>query len=350
MPKQSVKAGLPPGSLVHIGKKKREDIKVRIVVYSEETWVESQLDIDAVSLPAPDPSTVHWIRVEGIHDADTIGRLGRGLGIHPLVMEDILNTGQRPKVENYRDYLYMAVKTVFYNSQASRFDLEQESFVLGPNYVISFSEETTAIYDPILERIRTKAGLTRGMGADYLLYCLLDVIVDNYFVALEGLGEEIDGIQDELVANPVPATMQFIHELKTQMLYLHRSVWPMREIIGFLTRRETPLVTEGTGLYIRDLYDHIIQVMDTTETLRDILTSMLDMYLSSVSNRMNEVMKVLTIIATVFIPLTFIVGVYGMNIDNMPELHWHWWYPALWAMMLAIAAAMLVFFKRKNWW
>lgn len=350
MPKQSVKAGLPPGSLVHIGEQKCEKIQVRLLSYSESAWMEKELELSEVSLAGLDKSTVHWVRVEGIHDADTIGRLGRGLGIHPLVLEDILNTGQRPKIENYVDYVYMAVKTVVYDSEASKFDLEQESFVLGENYVISFSECNTAIYDPVLERIKAKAGLVRSSRSDYLLYCLLDVIVDNYFVALEGLGEEIDGIQDELVTNPVPATMQFIHELKTQMLYLHRSVWPMREIIGFLTRRETPLVREGTELYIRDLYDHIIQVMDTTETLRDILTSMLDMYLSSVSNRMNEVMKVLTIIATVFIPLTFIVGVYGMNIDNMPELHWRWWYPALWAIMLAIAGAMLVFFKKKKWW
>jgi magnesium transporter len=184
----------------------------------------------------------------------------------------------------------------------------------------------------------------------------IPIVVLTYFLIVETnknidfANEEVDGIQDELVTNPVPATMQFIHELKTQMLYLHRSVWPMREIIGFLARRETPLVKDATQLYIRDLYDHIIQVMDTTETLRDILTSMLDMYLSSVSNRMNEVMKVLTIIATVFIPLTFIVGVYGMNIEYMPELKWHWFYPALWVIMLSIAGAMLMFFKKKKWW
>ncbi len=350
MPKISDKAGLPPGSLVHIGEQKLEKIRIRLLSYSEAACTEKELELSEATLAGLDKSSVHWIRVEGIHDAQAIGQLGRGLGIHPLVLEDILDTGHRPKIDNYRDYIYLAVKTVGYDSQASKFDLEQESFVLGENYLISFSEGDTAIYDPLLERIKTNAGLLRSSGADYLLYGLLDIIVDHYFVALENLGEEIDAIQDELVTDPVPATMQFIHELKTEMLYLHRAVWPMREIIGFLTRRETPLVKDATQLYIRDLYDHVIQVMDTTETLRDILTSMLDMYLSSVSNRMNEVMKVLTIIATVFIPLTFIVGVYGMNIVNMPELHWPWFYPALWVIMITIAGMMLAFFKKKKWW
>lgn len=341
---------MPPGSLIHVGEQKVDNVRIRLLSYSEDDWTEKELPLSQASLVGLDKSGVHWLRVEGIHDAHTIGQLGRGLGLHPLVLEDILNTGERPKIENYLDYLYLEVKTVVYDSQAGKFNLEQESFVLGNNYLISFSEGSADIYKPVLERIKTKAGMIRSSGADYLQYALLDVIVDNYFVALEGLGEEIDGIQDDLVTNPVPATMQFIHELKTQMLYLHRSVWPMREIIGFLARRETPLVKEATQLYIRDLYDHIIQVMDTTETLRDILTSMMDMYLSSVSNRMNEVMKVLTIIATVFIPLTFIVGVYGMNIQYMPELKWHWFYPALWVIMITLAGAMLVFFKKKKWW
>lgn len=350
MSKHSIKAGLPPGSLIHVGKQKVENVRIRLLRYSEDKWTEKELQVSQASLEGLDKSSVYWLRVEGVHDADTIGQLGRGLGIHPLVLEDVLDTGERPKIENYLDYLHLEVKTVVYNSQAGKFNLEQESFVLGENYLISFSESSADIYNPVLERIKAKAGMIRSSGADYLLYALLDVIVDNYFVALEGLGEEIDGIQDELVTNPVPATMHFINELKTQMLYLHRSVWPMREIIGFLARRETALVNESTQLYIRDLYDHIIQVMDTTETLRDILTSMMDMYLNSVSNRMNAVMKVLTIIATIFIPLTFIVGVYGMNIDNMPELHWRWFYPVLWVIMFAIAVGMMVFFKRKKWW
>jgi len=350
VPKQSINAGLPPGALIHIGEQKLDNVRIRLLSYSADQCTEKELELREASLAGLDKSRVHWIRVEGIHDAETIGQLGHGLGLHPLVLEDILNTAERPKIENYIDYVYLEVKTIVYDREASRFNLEQESFVLGENYVISFSEGSTDIYRPVLERIKTKAGLIRTSKADYLLYCLLDVIVDNYFVALEGLGEEIDGIQDELVADPVPATMQFIHELKTEMLYLHRAVWPMREIIGFLGRRETHLVENETQLYIRDLYDHIIQVMDTTETMRDVLTSMLDMYLSSVSNRMNEVMKVLTIIATVFIPLTFIVGVYGMNIEYMPELKWHWFYPSLWAIMLTIAGAMLMFFKKKKWW
>lgn len=348
--KRSVKAGLPPGSLIHVGEKKSERTEIRMLSFSEASCAEMPLDLDRFDLAHLDKTTVHWIRVEGIQDIDSIRKLGHVFGLHPLVLEDILNTEQRPKIEDYQQYAYVAVKTIVYDNVASKFNVEQESLVLGENYVISFSEGQTDIYSPVLERIKAKVGLIRSLGADYLLYSLLDIIVDNYFIALEGLGEEIDNIQDELVTDPTPATMQFIHELRTQLLYLHKSVWPMREIIGFLSRRETPLVNDDTELYIRDLYDHIIQVMDTTETLRDILTSMLDMYLSSISNKMNEVMKVLTIIATVFIPLTFIVGVYGMNIQNMPELHWRLWYPVLWVIMIMIAAAMLVFFKKKKWW
>ena len=348
--KRSTKAGLPPGSLIYTGEKKDEKIQIKLFKYSEDRFEEKVIGLNDVSLLKPEESTVHWINVEGIHDTKTVEKIGSCFGIHPLVLEDILNTGQRPKIENYEGYTYIVVKMLFYDNKLGEFTTEQESFILGENYVISFSEGKVKIYNTVCEGIRQGAGRIRKMGADYLVYNLLDVIVDNYFVVLEELSEKIEDTEDELVSNPSKSTLQVINKLKKQMLFLHKSVWPLREVVSFLERSETTLVGESVDIYIRDLYDHVIQVMDTTETLRDILSSMLDMYLSSVSNKMNEIMKVLTIISTVFIPLSFIVGLYGMNLKNMPEYDWPWMYPVVWVIMISIATSMLIFFKKKKWW
>lgn len=349
MKKRSKKAGLPPGSLIYTGEKKNEIIKIKLFNYTVDKFEEKVVDLNDVSLLKQETSTVHWINVEGIHDVNIIEKLGNSFGIHPLVLEDILNTGQRPKIENYENYTYIVVKMLFYDNKLDEFTIEQESFILGENYVISFSERKVEIYNTIRESIKQGIGRIRKMGADYLIYNFLDAIVDNYFVVLEELSEKIEDTEDELVSNPSKNTLQVIHKLKRQMLYLHKSVWPLREVVNSLSRSETPLVNESVNIYIRDLYDHVIQVMDTTETLRDILSSMLDMYLSSVSNKMNEIMKVLTIISTVFIPLSFIVGLYGMNLSNMPEYNWPWMYPVVWVIMISIATLMLIFFKKKKW-
>jgi len=348
--KLSIKAGLPPGSLIHIGEKKSETIQIRQFSYNKDSFEEKVIDLNDVSLICLEKSTIHWIEVEGIHDVGTIEKLGNCFGIHPLVLEDILNTEQRPKIENYEGYTFIVVKMLFYDNKLDEFTTEQESFILGENYVISFSERKSETYNTVREGIRQGIGRIRKMGADYLIYNLLDVIVDNYFVVLDELSEKIEDAEDELVLKPSQDTLKVIHKLKRQMLYLHKSVWPLREVISFLSRSETTLVKESVDIYIRDLYDHVIQIMDTTETLRDILSSMLDMYLSSISNRMNEIMKVLTIISTVFIPLSFIVGLYGMNLKNMPEYNWPWMYPVLWAIMISVATSMLIFFKKKKWW
>jgi magnesium transporter len=348
--KYSSKAGLPPGSLVHIGEKKSEVAQIKILNYSEDSCEEKSLDINDVSLFQLDKSNLYWISVEGIHDVNILEKLGNYFGIHPLVLEDIMNTKQRPKIENYEEYTFVVVKKLFYDNKIDEFTNEQESFILAENYIISFSEGKTELYNPVRERIKEGVNRFRKMGVDYLLYTLLDVIVDNYFVALEELGDTTEILEDELVSNPSPDTLQAIHKLREQLLYLHKSVWPLREVIGSLERSVTSLVKESTEIYIRDLYDHVIQVMDTTETLRDILSGMLDMYLSSVSNRMNEIMKVLTIISTVFIPLSFIVGLYGMNFKNMPEYNWPWMYTVVWIIIILVATLMLVFFKKKKWW
>jgi len=349
MKKKSVKTGLPPGSLIHIGDQKNETAQISLLSYTEDSFQEISVDIDDMSSLIPSESEIHWIAVEGIHDVDLIKKLGETFDFHPLVLEDILNTDHRPKIENYDKYVYIVVKLLLYDEKQNEYTTEQESFILGENYIISFSERKTEIYTAVRERIRQGVGHTRKMGADYLLYSLLDVIVDNYFNVLEKLSDEIEVAEDELVSNPSPDTLKVIHKFKRQMLYLHKAVWPLREVMGVLERNEITLVKESTSIYLRDLYDHVIQIMETVETLRDILSSMLDMYLSTISNRMNEVMKILTIISTLFIPLTFIVGLYGMNFKYMPELNWPFMYPAVWIIMIAIVVFMLSFFKKKKW-
>ena len=350
MKKKSIKTGLPPGSLIHIGDENNKDVQINLFSYTEDHFEEKLIDIDKISQIFPLKDQVYWIAVEGIHDVDIIKNLGDAFGLHPLVLEDILNTDHRPKIENYDKYAYIVAKLLLYEKKENEVTTEQESFILGENYIISFSERKTEIYEKVQERIRQGVGQTRKMGADYLLYSLLDVIVDNYFDVLERISDEIELAEDELITKPSPETLKVIHKFKKEMLYMHKAVWPLREVIGVLERNEIALMKESTSLYIRDLYDHVIQIMETVETLRDILSSMLDMYLSSISNRMNEVMKILTMISTVFIPLTFIVGVYGMNFKYMPELNWPFMYPVLWVIMISIAVLMLSFFKKKKWW
>ena len=293
--------------------------------------------------------TVTWINVDGLHEVDIIEKTGAYFGIHPLVLEDILHTGQRPKTEDFGDYIFTVVKMLFYDVQKEEIVAEQMSMILGPRYVISFQETQGDVFDPNRERIRNGKGRIRKAGADYLAYVLIDAIVDQYFVILENLEERIESLEEELITNPIPETLQMIHKLKGLMIFLRKSVWPLRELVNSLERGESSLIAESTGIYLRDVYDHTIEVIETIETFRDMVSGMLDIYLSSVSNRMNEVMKVLTIIATIFIPLTFIVGIYGMNFKYMPELEWHIGYPVALAVMLLIEAFLLLYFRRKKW-
>jgi magnesium transporter len=347
----SVKAGMPPGSLIHVGVRKRDKIQITQLNYSEDRFEEKQIAVtDRCSLDIGKPSIIQWINVDGIHDVGALKTLGGCFGLHSLVMEDILNTEQRPKIENFNEYTFIVVKSLSYDRQTGEFTTEQVSLILGKHFVLSFSEKEDNLFNPVRERIKHGIGRIRKSGPDYLIYSLLDVIIDNYFVVLEELGEKIEYAEDELVSKPSLDTLQVIHKMKRQMLFLHKSVWPLREVIGSLEREETPLISESMDIYLRDLYDHVIQIMDTTETLRDILSSMLDIYLSSISNRMNEIMKVLTIISTVFIPLSFIVGLYGMNLKHMPEYNWPGMYPTVWVIMIAIAVFMLAYFKKKKWW
>jgi len=346
---RSKKAGLPPGTLIHIGARKVQETKITILDYDENQFHEREVKAIEECFIFKDQPTVTWINMDGLHQTEILEKLGECYGLHPLVLEDILNTEQRPKMEDYGDYVYVVVKMLHDKGKKGQVEAEQVSLIVGPNFVFSFQESGGDVFDPIRERIRSNKGRLRKMGADYLAYSLLDAIVDYYFVILEKLGERVEFLEEELVTNPKTQTLQEIHHLKSEMIFLRKAVWPLREVIGVLERGESPLIQKATSVYLRDVYDHTIQAIDTVETFRDMVSGMLDIYLSSVSNRLNAVMKVLTIIATVFMPLTFLAGVYGMNFKHMPELEWRWGYPLIWAVMIGIAVVMLIQFKKKKW-
>jgi len=347
--KASKKAGLPPGTLVHVGEKKTERTRITIIDYDEAQFQEKEAKTIEESFPFKDKPTVTWINIDGIHEVDIVEKIGKHFGMHPLILEDIVNTGQRPKMEDFDDYIFVVLKMLYYDERENRINAEQVSLILGSNFVISFQEEAGDVFNPIRERIRNAKGRIRKMGADYLAYALIDAIVDNYFIILEKIGESIEDMEEELVTNPTPETLQAIHNMKREMIFLRKSVWPLRELVSGLERAESSLIHESTGIYLRDVYDHTIQVIDTIETFRDMISGMLDIYLSSISNKMNEVMKVLTIFAALFIPLTFVAGVYGMNFEFMPELKVRWGYFVVLSLMIAVGAVMIFYFKRKKW-
>jgi magnesium transporter len=347
--KRSVKSGLPPGTLVHIGEASDREIRVSVMAYNEAGCEERQITAEKECVYFTDTDLVTWIDVDGLHEVEIIQQVGECQGLHPLVLEDILNTEQRPKTEDFGDYLYIVLKMLYLRDDGELV-AEQVSLILGDHFVISFQEGIRGdVFTPIRERLRSGKGRLRGLGADYLAYCLMDAIVDNYFVVLEAMGERIEALEEAVLESAANGLSRDIHQLKRDMIFLRKAVWPLREVIGALERRESGLITEPVVIYLRDLYDHTIQVVDTIEANRDMLAGLLDVYLSSVSNRMNAIMKVLTIIATIFMPLTFIVGVYGMNFKHMPELEWTWGYPALWLVMVLITVAMIIFFRRKRW-
>jgi len=347
--KGAKKAGLPPGTLVHVGDKRTEEVRITLLDYDEDR-VEEKTDVTlSACLPFKALPTVTWVNLTGIHDVDIIKEFGEAFHIHPLILEDIVHTGQRPKLEDLGDYLYIVVKMLVKGSLEHDFDAEQVSIILGSNFVLSFQEREGDVFDSIRDRIKKGKGRIRKAGSDYLAYRLIDAIVDNYFVILEAVGERIEGIQEDVLAQPDPSTLKQIQDTKREMILLRKSIWPLREAISGMERGESPLIREGVRPYLRDVYDHTIQVIDTVETFRDTISGTLDIYLSSLSNRMNEVMKVLTIIATIFIPLTFIAGIYGMNFKHMPELEWEWGYLTVWIVVIVLGCLMLWGFKRKKW-
>jgi magnesium transporter len=348
--KRAKKAGLPPGSLIHIGDLQGGDPKITIIDYDESLFEEKVVNSFEECIAFRDKPTVTWINVDRVDRVHIIENLGECYGLHPLVMEDILNTDQRPKLEDYDAYHYIVLKMLHYNGSGSQIEVEQVSLILGRNFVLSFQEGKEGdAFNTVREALRKGKGRIRRSGADYLAYTLIDAIVDHYFVILERLGERIEVLEEELIRAPTAKTLHEIHRLKREMIFLRKAVWPLREVIAGLQRGESPLIQEQTKVYLRDVYDHTIQIIDAVETFRDMVSGMLDIYLSSVSNRLNAVMKVLTIITTVFMPLTFIAGIYGMNFEHMPELKWPWGYPVVLSGMGLIAFLMLIYFKKKKW-
>ncbi len=346
--KRAVKAGLPPGTLVHIGHKKTDQVFITVIKYDEEQFQQREIKQIEECFPLKDKPTITWINISGIHKLDVIEKTGVQFGLHPLTLEDIVNTEQRPKIEDYKDYIFIVLKALHYDADQG-LKIEQISIIIGVNYVITIQENKKDVFRPVRERIKNSTGRIRKMGADYLVYALIDAIVDNYFVVLEQLEGKIEFLEEELITNPTKRTLHLIHQLKREMLFMRKSLWPSREVINILQRGELPFINETTVVHLKDVYDHTIQVVEIIETLRDILSETLDIYLSSISNRINDVMKILTIITTIFIPLSFVAGIYGMNFKYMPELEWRFGYPVVLIFMAVVGIVMLFFFKKKKW-
>jgi magnesium transporter len=347
--KTSKKVGLPPGTIVHVGEKKTEKVIISLIDYDENHFQERTIEDIEEAFPLKDEATVTWINVSGVHEVDLIEKIGKHFENHPLKKEDTVNTAQRPKMEDFDHYVYVVMKMLYLDKEQDAVHSEQVSLILGPTFLMSFQEQPGDVFDALRERIRKGKGRIRKAGCDYLAYALMDALVDNYFVILEHFGEKMELLEEDLIENPTPEILESIHNMKQEMILLRKRIWPLREVVGSLTRGDSPLVRESTGVYLRDVYDHTIQVIDTIESFRDVLGGMLDIYLSTVSNKMNEVMKVLTIIATIFIPLTFLAGIYGMNFKYIPELEWRWGYFAAWGVMIATFVLLMFYFRRKKW-
>ena len=338
-----------PGTVKYVGKARKEPVRIELIDYDEQNFTERELTNVAECLPFKDSPTVTWVNISGVHDEGVITNVGELLKVHPLVLEDIANTTQRPKLEEFDDHLFVILKMTYFREKTRRIVVEQVSLLVGHDYLISFQEKRGDVFESLRNRIRNSKGRIRRVGSDYLLYGLVDSIIDHYFSILEHLGTEIEVLEDRLMHVADRDLLNRVYFLKQELVYLRKSIWPMRDVINSLHRAEHRLIKSDTTVYFRDVYDHTVQVMETVETFRDMASGLLDLYLTTVSNKMNEVMKVLTIFAAIFIPLTFIAGVYGMNFEFMPELKSELAYPIWWVVATVMTIGMLIFFKRKKW-
>lgn len=343
------KAGTAPGTLVHVGEWKTEETHITVMDYDAEHLTERQVDRIEDVFPLRDQPTVTWINIDGVHDTALMEKIGIYFGIHPLTLEDILNTGHRPKQESFEGYLYIVLKMLDLDERTHEVVSEQVSIVIGDRYLLSFQEKPGDVFAAVRDRVRRGKGRIRSRGCDYLAYALLDAVVDQYFLILEKAGDATEALEEELLTDPDARILERLHDLKGNMIYLRKQVWPMRELVGGLTKEAVSPLKEGTRVFLADVYDHTVQINDTIESYRDLLNGMADLYLSMASHKMNEVMKLLTIVSTIFIPVTFVAGVYGMNFAFMPELQWRYGYAAVWGVMILVAAALLLFFKKKKW-
>ncbi len=351
--RQGKKAGLQPGSLVHIGVRRLDRPRITVIEYDADTFLERELPHLKEEGPhcraAADKNTVIWIDVDGISEADCINDLGERFGLHQLVLEDVMNAGQRVKVEDYNDCLFVVLKMLDVGDDDDVLYVEQLSLVLGKDFVITFQEQTGDVFDGVRERLKQNKGRIRRMGADYLLYALLDAIVDNYAVVLDSMGELVEDLEERLQQKPTTVSVNDIYLLKREVQFLRRQIAPARDVFAELLHQEDGLMSPAVDLYIRDVFDHSTRATQNVETMHDMIQSMVDMYHSTQSARLNEVMRLLTVISTIFMPLTFIVGVYGMNFDNMPELRSHNGYFVCLAIMAVVATGMTIYMKRNKW-
>ncbi len=343
------KVGLPPGTLVHVGDQKVDQVQISIMDYDATKLWESEVPSLEDYMSSKNSPSVTWISVNGLHDLERIEEMGQFFDLHPLLLEDVVHTEQRPKMDEFEEHLYCVVKVWLYDKMNHQIQEEQISLILGNNFVISFSEDQKDFFDPIRKRLRKGKGRIRKMGADYLLYALLDIVIDNYFVLLKQLEEVVEETEDELMNQPSSMTLQQIYQLKKQTLLLSRLIHPLEEVLRKLMGGETEWIADTTVLYFRDLHDHCKRVTDTLNSYRDILSGMVEMYLSLMSNRTNDVMKMLAIIATIFMPLTFIAGIYGMNFEHMPELKSSWGYPIILTLMALVGIGMSWYIKSRKW-
>jgi magnesium transporter len=345
------KLGKSPGTLIYIGKEKLDEPKVTLIQYNDQTCTEREITSIQEYVPPTDSTEVFWYNIDGVHNPEVIASIGNLFSLHPLLLEDIMNTGQKPKVEYYEKTIFVVLKMITFNNLTQRIHTEHVSLVLGENYVLSFQEKAGDVFDPVRSRLFASVGKTRRSGADYLLYCLIDMIVDNYYVVLEGTGDHIELLEEKIITRSSKTLLEQLYKMKRELIELRKSTWPVREIVSklMLDEDETELVTDATVPYLRDVHDHATQVIDTIEIYREQLASLLDVYLSMVSYRMNNVMKILTIFSTIFMPLTFVVGIYGMNFENMPELRWENGYFYVLGLMGVMVIIMLIFFRRMKW-
>ncbi len=343
------KPGSAPGTLIYIGKAPKAPVYLTVIDYDEKNF-EARKELGIEELQAyKEKKSVSWIDMSGVHDVQMVEKMGEAFGIHGLVLEDILHTTQRPKLEEHDGYIYLVMRVLKWNDEANEIAQEQMSFVLGDQFLLSFQEVPGDVFEPLRERMKTPKWRTKKRGSDYLLYSLMDAVVDNYFLVLEKLSACIEVLEVEVGSKADSAALEKIYRMKREILFLRKSIWPLREVLNQLLHLDSELVSEQVKPYIRDVYDHSIQVVEIVESLRDMLSGLQDLYLSMVSNRMNDVMKVLTIIATIFIPPTFVAGLYGMNFDNIPELHLRYGYFYVLGVMGFMITGLLLFFKNKKW-
>jgi magnesium transporter len=341
--------GQVPGTLVYTGEKSGNKLHIQSFDYNKDSAEEKILQNIEDAVPYKDTDSVTWININGLHYVDEIERIGVQYGLHPLVLEDIVNTSQRPKIDEYDDYLFVVLKMLYYDKDEN-IAIEQVSLVLGKNYVLTFQEAKGDVFDTIRDRLRHGKGRIRTLKSDYLLYTLIDAVVDHYFSIVETLGNKIEDLETDLFAGQAKDNINVeVQQLKREILKVRRAIFPLREVINRIEKIEHPLIYKRTITYFRDIYDHLIQVSENIDIYREMIWSLMDMYMTTISNKMNEVMKVLTIIATIFIPLTFIAGIYGMNFENIPELHYEYSYHILWGVMILIFIGMLFYFKRRKW-